>query len=152
MASSVVSEDRNWMANDISRKAAIRSDWRVWPPVIFVGVVVLTLLFQVPLIASIVGGTFGALVTAAAVRSGQQRIVVRIAVKDTELVWIDRGGRTHNVSLAMIQNIQEIPRQTESIIWYVDRKGARDGFGVGPAVAEAVRKGLELYWERQRDA
>lgn len=129
------------MENDLSTRGKVLADWRPWPPVVFVGVLVLTLLFQVPLIAAIIGGIFGAIITAVAGYFGERTVVAKIAVRESELVWIDRADRTHSVDLSYVQGVGEISKQ--SIIWYVTKEGKREGFGVGPRVAEAVSRALE---------
>ncbi len=136
------------MENDFSTRGKILADWRPWPPIIFVGVMGLTLLFQVPLIAAIIGGIFGAIITAVAGYFGERNVAAKIAVKDSELVWIDRANRTHSVDLRYVRDVGKISKQSESIIWYVTKEGKREGFGVGPRVAEAVSRALEKRWNR----
>ena len=135
------------MENDLSPKGKLLADWRPWPPVIFVGVLVLTLLFQVPLIAAIVGAIIGTIIMAVAGYFGERTVAAKIAVKDSELVWIDRASRTHHVLLSYIQDIRKIPKQAESVIYYVTEGGKRQGLGVGPQVAQVVDRALNERWK-----
>lgn len=132
--------DPAWLDNDVSRLPSSFADWRLWPPIIFTGIFLLTLPFRVPLIASAIAGLFGAVLIAVVGYVSSRRVVVKLAIAGEDLVWIDRGGRRHIIALTRIQNVQR--RQAESIIWYVDEEGKRDGFGVGPKATEAVEKAL----------
>jgi hypothetical protein len=146
-------EDRDnqhaWLENDLSRTGRLMADWRPWPPIIFAGVVLITVLFKVPLIGAVAIGAVGAIIMAVVGYKGEKRVAARIACTDSELLWIDRGGRTHRVHLSQVQEIKRLPRQAESVIWYSDEKGEPLGLGVGPKAAETVRKTMEAYWSAQ---